>query len=122
MKKAAVIGGVHDRNKFANKALRAFLQAGYMVYPVHPAHAAVEGLVCHPSITQIPEKPHIISIYVGPDILKKILHDIAQRGCDELWLNPGTSSPEILREAKELGLRPVETCSILALGFSPAQF
>jgi hypothetical protein len=42
-------------------------------------------------------------------------------GCDELWLNPGTESPEVLAEAERLGLNVVQACSIVGLGLSPSQ-
>ena len=49
-----------------------------------------------------------------------MLPDIAAKGCDELWLNPGTESAEIIAAAEKLGLHVVPACSIVALGLSPA--
>jgi len=121
MKTVAVIGASNDRTKYANKAVRAFQRAGYQVYPVHPAHAEVEQLPCYKTIRDVPEKPSVISVYVGPDRLLQLLPDIAARGCDELWLNPGTVSGEVLAAAKDLGLKTVELCSIIAVGFLPAE-
>jgi hypothetical protein len=46
---------------------------------------------------------------------------IANRGCDELWLNPGTDSLEVVAEAERLGLPIIRACSIVGLGLSPAQ-
>jgi predicted CoA-binding protein len=119
MKTVAVIGASNDRSKFGNKAVRAFQQTGHTVYPVHPAQTVIEGLTCYKTIGDVPERPNLVSVYVGPDRLLQILPDIAARGCDELWLNPGTVSREVLTKAKELGLKPVELCSILAIGMSP---
>jgi hypothetical protein len=50
-----------------------------------------------------------------------VLPDIAAKGCDELWLNPGTDSDEVLAEAGRLGLNVVQACSIVAVGLSPSQ-
>lgn len=119
MKSVAVIGASNDRSKYGNKAVRAFQKAGYKVFPVHPAHTEVEQLPCFKSIKDVPEKPTLVSVYVGPERLVQILPDIAQRGCDELWLNPGTVSLEVLSKAKELGLKTKELCSIIAVGSSP---
>jgi uncharacterized protein len=121
MKRVAVIGAVHDRSKYANKAVRAFLKSHHVVYPVHPAQTEAEGLVCYKSIADIPEKPDIVSVYVGPARLLELLPAIALKGCGELWLNPGTESPAVFEKARELGLKTVQTCSILAVGFSPAE-
>jgi uncharacterized protein len=120
MKTVAIIGASNDRTKFGNKAVRAFLQAGYKVFPVNPRDCQVEGLAAYPGIREVPEQPHLVSVYVPPPVLVRILPDIAARGCDELWLNPGTESPEALTEAARLKLKVVQTCSIVALGLSPA--
>ena len=43
MKTIAIIGASNDRSKFGNKAVRAFQQQGYQVFPVNPKEEAVEG-------------------------------------------------------------------------------
>ncbi len=121
MKTVAVIGASNDRAKFGNKAVRAFQQTGYQVFPVHPAQTEIEGLPVFKSITDVPERPNLVSVYLGPDRLLGVLPDIAARGCDELWLNPGTVSAEVLAKAKALGLKTRELCSILEVGLSPAE-
>ena len=120
MKTVAVIGANNDRAKYGNKAVRAFTKTGYKVFPVHPAQTEVEGLPCYKSILDVPERPALVSVYLGPDRLLQVLPDIAAKGCDELWLNPGTESSAVLAKAKELGLKTVQTCSILAVGISPS--
>jgi len=122
MKTVAVIGASNNRIKFGNKAIRAFRQAGYDVFPVHPAESEVEGLPCYKRVSDIPVRLNLVSVYVGPSLLLTILPDIAKKSCGELWLNPGTESTEVLENAKKLGLTVVQTCSIRALGFSPAAF
>jgi uncharacterized protein len=51
----------------------------------------------------------------------KLLPDIAERGCEELWLNPGTESDEVLGEAERLGLNVIQACSIVGIGVSPSR-
>jgi predicted CoA-binding protein len=120
MNTVAIIGASADRNKFGNKAVRAFLQKGWTVYPVNPKEARIEGLLAFKSIRDVPLRPKLISVYLPPPVLLKSLGDIAARGCDELWLNPGTESEEIIAEANRLDLKTVQTCSIIAIGLSPA--
>ena len=43
MKTVAVIGASSDRNKFGNKALRAFERQGYRVFAINPNEPEVEG-------------------------------------------------------------------------------
>jgi hypothetical protein len=120
MKTVAILGASADRQKFGNKAVRAFHQQGWTVYPVNPKETEIEGLVCYRSIAEVPVRPQMISVYLPPLVLLKLLPDIAARGCDELWLNPGTESNDVLAAAERLGLNVVQACSILGIGVSPA--
>jgi hypothetical protein len=120
MPTVAVIGASNDRSKYGNKAVRAFRQRGYIVYPVNPNEAIVEGLPAFASIKDVPARPEMIAVYVRPQVLLKLLPDIAARGCDELWLNPGTESAEVLAEAERLKLNMIQACSIIGVGASPA--
>jgi predicted CoA-binding protein len=119
MKTVAVIGASNDRSKYGNKSVRAYLQQGYTVFPVNPKEKQIEGLPAFSSISEVPVRPHLISVYVRPAVLLKILPDIAAKGCDELWLNPGTESEDVLSEANRLGLNVVQACSILGAGLTP---
>jgi hypothetical protein len=121
MKAVAIIGASNDRRKYGNKAVRAYLQQGYSVYPVNPNESQIENLPVFKSIQDVPVRPERTSVYIPPHVLLTLLPDIAARGCDELWLNPGTDSPEVVAEAERLRLNVVQACSILGVGLSPKQ-
>jgi predicted CoA-binding protein len=119
MKTVAIIGASNDRNKFGNKAVRAFKAQGYTVYPVNPHETSVEGLTAYKSVLDLPVRPEMVSVYVQPRVLLNLLPEIAAKGCDELWLNPGTESDANLAEAERLGLTVIQACSIVGVGMSP---
>ena len=119
MKTVAIIGASANRNKYGNKAVRAFQQQGYTVYPVNPHVTEIEGLPAFKHISDLPVRPDMVSSYVHPEVLLELLPEIAAKGCDELWLNPGTESDEVLAEAKRLGLNIIQACSIVGVGVSP---
>lgn len=121
MPSVAIIGANSDRSRWGNKSVRAFLQQGYTVYPVNPKETEVEGLKCYPSIKDIPGRPDKVSMYVRPEMVMKVLPDIAAKGCDELWLNPGTESEAVVQEAERLGLNVIQACSIIGVGVSPGR-
>jgi predicted CoA-binding protein len=118
----AIIGASNDRAKFGNRAGRAYLQQGYTVWPVNPKEPTIEGLPAYRGIADVPGRPDLVSVYLPPGVLLRILPEIAQRGCDEVWLNPGAESPEVVAEAGRLGLNVLQGCSIVALGVSPDEF
>lgn len=120
-KSIAIIGASADRAKFGNKAVRAFQQQGYQVYPVNPKETEIEGLPAFKTIGDVPVRPNLISVYLPPPVLLKVLPAIAAKGCDEFWLNPGTESDEVLAEAERLGLNIIQACSIVGIGISPEE-
>jgi hypothetical protein len=116
----AILGASTDRSKFGNKAVRAFLQQGYRVFPVNPKAREIEGLPAFASISNVPVRPQMVSVYLPPAVLLPLLPEIAAKGCDELWLNPGSESDDVLAEARRLGLNVIQACSLVGLGVSPA--
>ena len=119
MPSVAVIGASNDRSKWGNKSVRAFQQRGFKVYPVNPTEPTVEDLPAFKSISEIPVRPDKVTVYVRPQVLLKLLPEIAARGCDELWLNPGTESNEVIAEAERLKLNVIQACSIIGAGVPP---
>jgi uncharacterized protein len=119
MKSVVILGASADRKKFGNKSLRAYQQQGYAVFPVNPRETEIEGARVYKSIAEVPVRPDIVTVYVPPDKLLPLLAGIAAKGCDEVWLNPGTESDAVLAEAERLGLNVIQACSIVGLGMSP---
>jgi hypothetical protein len=117
----AILGASADRAKFGNKAVRAFVRQGYTVFPVNPKESHIEGLPAFKRIAEVPVRPDLISVYLPPPVLLKVLPDIAAKGCDEFWLNPGTESPEVIAAAEQLGLNLIQACSIVGVGVSPEE-
>jgi predicted CoA-binding protein len=119
MKSVAVIGASNNRKKFGNKAVRAYMQQGYIVYPINPKESKIEGLVAFKTIRDVPKPLQRVSVYLPPQVVMSVLPDVAAIGCEELWLNPGADSDEVLAEANRLGLNVIQACSIVDIGVSP---
>jgi predicted CoA-binding protein len=122
MKTVAVIGASNNRRKFGNIAVRAFQKAGYHVIPITPSASEVEGLRAYASVLDVAETIDLATVYVRPEVGEQVIEQIAEKGIREVWLNPGAGSPAIVARARALGIRPVEGCSIIRIGFSPSEF
>lgn len=118
----AVIGASKNREKYSNKAIRAYVNQGYEVYPVNPRGGEIEGLTVYRSITEIPVALDRVTVYLPPQLTLTILAGIAEKGTRELFLNPGSESEEVVAKAKSLGLDPILACSIIDIGETPAQY
>jgi predicted CoA-binding protein len=110
----AIVGASRDRSKFGNRSVRAHLRAGFEVYPVNPRGGEIEGLTVYRTLAEVPvAELDRISMYVPPPTGLQLLPEIAQKGCRELWFNPGSESEELLERAHRLGLDPIVACSIV---------
>jgi predicted CoA-binding protein len=119
MPSIAVIGASTDRSKYGNRAVRAYLEQGWTVYPVNPKEDQIEGLPCYRGIADLPAGVDRASLYVPPAVGIRLLDAILARSAKELWVNPGSGSPELLARAEELGLVAVEACSIMSASDGP---
>ena len=128
MPSVAVIGASRDPSKFGNKAVRAYRRQGWTVYPVNPRKGGgglpddayqIEGLRAVPDISAIPGHLERVALYVPASVGITLLPAIAARGVDELFVNPGAESDELLAEAERLGLPVVQACAIVDIGERP---
>lgn len=118
-KSIAIIGAVSNRNRYSNKAVRAYKSRGYVVFPISVRNQVVEGLKAYRSIADVPGKVDAASLYVNPKVGIELLDDIAKKGVKLLFVNPGAESDELMKRAEELGLNPILACSIMSLGMDP---
>jgi predicted CoA-binding protein len=121
-KTVAVIGASSNRQKFGNKALRAFERQGYTVIPINPNEAEVEGHRTYPTVLDYPGRIDMATVYVQPSAGVRVMDDLKQKGIDEVWLNPGADGAAVVERAKQLGLNVTQVCSIIAIGDTPWRY
>jgi predicted CoA-binding protein len=121
-KRVAVLGASTDHRKFGNKSVRAHQRAGWDVVPVSLSGDEVEGLPTYRKLDEIPGDLDRITVYLPPPVTLEILPEIAAKGADEVWFNPGAADRAVRARADELGISYVDGCSIVDLGLSPSQF
>ena len=119
MPSIAVIGASNDRDKYGNRAVRAYQAQGWTVYPVNPKEPVIEGIPAYKTIADVPQPVDRASLYVPPSVGIELLGAISAHRVKELWVNPGSGSPELLERAEQLGLHTVEACSIVAAARTP---
>ena len=122
MKTVAIIGASKDRKKFGNKAVRAYINAGWRVFPVNLKEKQIEELETYQSIVDIPERLNRVSVYLAPKAGMMVLNDIVRKKPKEVFLSPGSESDELLKKAREKGINPIVVCSIVDIGHSPAEY
>ena len=118
----AVVGASSSRAKFGNKALRAFQAQGYRVIPINPNEAEVEGLKTYASVLDVPGPIDMATVYVQPEVTRRLLDEFAAKDIREIWINPGAEDDEVMAEARRRGLNVIFACSIIGIGRNPSEF
>jgi uncharacterized protein len=115
----AVVGASPDRDKYGNKVLRSYLQAGREAYPVHPRAREVEGLPAWPDLASLPAPVHGVSIITPPAVTEQVVKEAARAGIRRVWMQPGAESRRAIERAEELGLSVIAggPCVLVLLGF-----
>ena len=131
MKTIAVVGASASRQKFGNKCVRAYQDAGYQVYPVNPSERVIEGLPVFRTLADVPAPLERISVYLPPPLTLALLPAIAlavtagsagSAAGTEVWFNPGSADGAVLAEARRLGIAARPGCSIVDIGRRPGDF
>lgn len=119
--RVAVIGASQNREKFGNKAVRAYVKHGDTVYPVNPNCDEIEGIPAYKSVLDIPDDLDRITMYLPPEHTLTVLDDIAKKKAKEIFFNPGSENNVVIRKAEKLGLNLYLACSIIDIGLDPSE-
>jgi len=118
----AVVGASADRSKYSNKAVRAYIEQGWDVYPINPKGGRIEGLEAYTALEKVPVAIQRVTLYLPPLLGVEVLPAIAAAKPEEFFVNPGAESDDLVQRAKHLGLEPILACSIVELGVTPARY
>ena len=115
----AVAGASTDRGKYGNKVLRCYMQNGRRVFPVHPRETEIEGLTAYPSVTDLPEPVHGLSIITPPEVTALVVKDALAAGIRYLWMQPGAEHEGAIAEAESAGATVIHggPCLLVVLGY-----
>jgi len=115
MTKVAVLGASDKEDRYSNKAVKLLLEKGHEVYPIHPKLKTIESLTVYPSLDDLPEPMHTISVYVSPDISTNLKETILNSKVQRVIFNPGSENPDLEASFKEAGIEVLEACTLVLL-------
>ncbi|MDR2695088.1 MAG: CoA-binding protein [Deltaproteobacteria bacterium] len=111
----AVVGAKDQRGHPVDAVGRYLIQAGYTVWPVHPARRAAWGLPVFPSLAELPGKADIINLFRAaaacPEHAREVLALPWKPAV--FWMQTGIRSPEAGRMLAAQGIGVVEDLCIM---------
>lgn len=113
----AILGASDRPERYAYKAMKRLEEEGHKVFLVNPKlkEKEVEGHKVFPSLIDLPEKIHTLTMYVGPAISKNLLEDLCSLKAKRIIFNPGAENRELYEDIRSVGSRVEEACTLVLL-------
>jgi predicted CoA-binding protein len=114
-----VVGASSNRGKFGNKVLRAYLEEGRKVVPVHPTEKEIEGIPCVAGVADLPPEVESISVITPPSITEKVVDAAVAHGILNVWMQPGAESAAAVEKCRKNNINVIAdgSCLLVEFGF-----
>eukprot|EP00906_Rhabdomonas_costata_P001874 RCo002982 len=106
----AVVG--NQKNKVFGQVVTRLEQHNKKVFQVDPRDSS--GSLAT-SLSQLPQKVEVIDLLVGPKNSAPVLEEAAKLGVKNVFLQPGSESPDVLALCKKLGMETHQGCVLMEL-------
>ena len=104
----AVAGVSRSSDQPANSIYNRLKNSGYEVFPVNPSAAEVEGDICYPDITSVPQPLDGVVIVTHPQDSLEVVRQCSESGVPRVWfhrsIGDGSVSDEAVQECEARGI------------------
>lgn len=110
-----VLGASPKPARYSNKAVRALVEHGHRVIPVHPLLKKIAGVPAVRALSCVTVPVNTLTLYVGPGRGKELLQEMISLKPDRVIMNPGTESDEIEEVLTGKGIPVLRACTLVML-------
>lgn len=112
-KRFAIVGVSRNNSKFGNALYRELKTRGKQVVPIHPTLDNFDGDPCFKNLSEALPKPDAVIINIGKDQVKSIIDDAHANQINQIWLQQGSETNEMIQYAKDLNMNVISGKCIL---------
>lgn len=109
----AVVGSVHNKEKFAYKIYNFLRAKGYKVYAVDPSGEMVDGDASYRTLSDLPEKVEVVDMVINPFKGEAFVDEAKELNIENIWFQPGAEKPELVEKAKDYGMNVVHNHCVM---------
>ena len=110
LKRWAVVGATQNKKAFGYQMFKTLKDNGYTVYPVTPKYEEIDGVKAYKSIKDITDEIDIVGFIVNPKVGFSIIEDVIDLGIKNIWMQPGTRDPQIVKKAVDNNVNVTFSC------------
>lgn len=100
----AVVGLSDKPDRTSYMVAEAMQHRGYKIIPVNPNAEHILGETCYPTLSDIPEKVHIVNVFRRSETVVPVAEEAVKIGAKVFWLQQGIMNDEAAQIAKNGGL------------------
>lgn len=109
----AVVGSVHNKEKYAYKIYNFLKRKGYKVYAVDPAGEMVDEDKSYKTLSELPERPEAVDMVINPIRGEKYIDEANELGINYVWFQPGAESEELVKKSSSYGMNVVHNQCVM---------
>src|SRR5438552_4177208 len=103
----AVLGASKNPERYSNQAVRLLARFDYRPIPINPAFEEIEGLRCFPTLAEIDQPVHTVTIYMNAARSTPLIDEILAANPQRIIMNPGAENEELAAAASGVGIEVV---------------
>jgi len=114
-KSVVILGASQDPQRFAYRAMRKLKEFGHQVLLVNPNLDEIEGQKVYPSLSEIRQPVDTLTLYLAPEKSLPLAKAILDLRPQRVIFNPGTESPELMKELADHSIHYLRNCTLVML-------
>ena len=111
----AILGAPPNAERTSYTAVAKYVEAGWEVWPIHPQADQILGLPVYRSLTDLPGRPEVITLYLREELALPLVQAIADAQPDWVFCNPGADAPALVTALQKMQVPVVVGCNLVAL-------
>jgi len=101
----AVVGVSEKEFKPGYRIFKDLIKHGFNVHGINPRNGYILGRQIKRSLRELDAVPDLVITVVPPDVTLKIIEECRSMGIKEIWMQPGSESPEAVKKATAYGIK-----------------
>lgn len=114
----AFVGASNNPEKYGYKILKTMLERGFKCIPINLKENEILGQKAYPDLTTAvealsPTKIDLVDFIVPPPVVLQVLSEVEKLGIKNVWLQPGSESPEAIVYCEQNGINCVHDACVM---------
>ena len=103
--KTIAVVGLSDSPMRVSYGVSEYMQSqGYRIIPVNPEITESLGEKAYPTLSEVPEKIDIVSVFRRPEFVPEVVDDAVRLGVPAIWMQEGVVHEAAAEKARQAGI------------------